>query len=284
MGQEHKDLKNKKYLGVLILPNTADLTNIAHHVSGITGLDAKNIKNRLLGGAPAILGSVTSSAATHAVKWMHAHGIESGTTSDQEIKDQGTPLVVRDIEVKEGELGIKPLRGEKFSIRFNSVRTIVYGNLGLPKPQSKSDRTSHIENKAWELPLATPITGHVISRQNINSAKAKSNASKSLRQIIDLHCYQDGEWKLLRIDGNKQGWRHLGNARGYSDLINAKKTLELFSIILSSATCDECFREFVPPKESRMQIHKETPREIRAFDFYSRWIARMHVWLRGDLI
>ena len=284
MTHEHKDLKKTEYLGVLILPSKADLKSIARHLSGITELDAKNIENRLLGGVPAILGSMSPPEAKKAVEWMNAQGIESGITNDREIKEQGRPIVVKDIEVKEGQLRVRPMRDQEFSIAFSNVRTIVHGNLGLPKPHSKSDRASHIENKAWELPLATPITGHVISRQNLTSARAKSNASKSLRQIIDLHCHQDGHWTLLRIDGDKQGWRHLGKARGYSDLNNAKKTLELFEVILSDATCDESFREFVPPKESRFQIHKETPREIRQFDFYSRWISRMHVNLRGDSI
>lgn len=58
MTDEHKDLKKTEYLGVLILPPKADLKSIARHISSITHLDANNIENRLLGGVPAILGSL----------------------------------------------------------------------------------------------------------------------------------------------------------------------------------------------------------------------------------
>ena len=281
MTYESKHSKNSEYLGILILPPKANIKSVSTHLASLTRLDAKNIEYRLRGGAPAIIGSVTPKEACEAIQWMTNHTIESASTNDQELLSRGKPTVVKDIEINEGQLSIESKKNQQFLVPFSSVRSIVYGNIGLPKPHTKLDRTSHIENRAFELPLATPITGHVISRQNLTSSKAKSNASKSLRQIIDLHCYQDKEWTLFRIDGDKQGWRHLGKARGYSDLHNAQQTLELFRLILSSATCDECFREFALPKSARKQIHKETPREIRLFDFYSRWIAQMHQNIQG---
>ncbi len=281
MAHESPDLKNTEYLGVLILPKKADLQSISRQIASLTELDAKNIQNRLLGGVPAIIGSVKPSQAKAAIQWMVSQGIEAAVTHDGNLKKRGKPSIIKNLQVMEGRLEIECLRDPAFSVPFSSVRSIVHGNLGLRKPQTKSDRSSHIENQAWEFPLATPIIGQVISRQNIHSARAKSNASKSLRQIIDLHCLENGKWKLLRIDGDKQGWRHLGDAKGYSDLANSKKTLELFSVILSTATCDECYREFVVPKEARHQIYKDIPRDLRFFDFYSRWISCMHTTLRG---
>jgi len=113
--------------------------------------------------------------------------------------------------------------------------------------------------------------------EETNEAESETN----LIEFLDIHVAGGGGPMLFRLDGRRFGYAALGSMRQYTDRINMDLMMELLSHLSPDEIVDTYFDLWKPPVDSERFRYREMPssRSIRAFDFYSRWMACMYRYL-----
>lgn len=203
-----------------------------------------------------------------------------------DLQVHGEVVLTKHLTPGSDYFGIEPWRGEAFVLKPSELRSIVFGVI-MEGSQVRQQMTGGDVSTLGNIGIQAAIGGPVPTvtnddlGQNITAGNKNARA-KTSRVVIDLHFTGTSPRKIVRIDGNKQGWQFLGEARGYSDITNAGKAMVMFQSLAPDATTDECFNQFNCPASSRRMKISGVPEEIRQFDFYSRWIGHIHRVLRGE--
>jgi hypothetical protein len=274
------------YLSMILKDPKRDDAELAEVLAEATGKSTIDLLRNLRRVLPAILGELSLPATPGALAAVKSMGGEACAPSLVDLQVHGEAILTKHLTPGSDYFGVEPWRGEAFVVKPSDLRSIVFGVImegNQVRQQMTGGEVSTLGNLGLQATIGGPVP--VVPSGNLGqsiSAGNKNAKAKSSRVVIDLHFTGSSPRRIVRIDGNKQGWSFLGESREHTDIANATKAMVMFRSLAPHATPDECFTQFNCPVSSRRLKVPGVPPEIRGFDFYSRWIGHIHRVLRGE--
>ena len=272
------------YLSMILKDPKRDDAELAEVLAEATGKPTIDLLRNLRRVLPAILAEIPVAATPGALAAAERLGGEACAPSLVDLQVHGEVILTKHLTPGSDYFGVEPWRGEAFVVKPSDLRSIVFGVI-MEGSQARQQTTGGEVSTMGNLGLQATVGGPVVESRDLGrsiSAGNKNAKAKGSRVVIDLHFTGSSPRRIVRIDGNKQGWRFLGEARAHTDIANGAKAMVMFQSLAPHATPDECFSQFNCPVSSRRLKVPGIPPEIREFDFYSRWIGHIHRVLRGE--
>lgn len=288
---DHHHADQRPFLTVVKWPDGWSREDVAHLIAESSGLDEPTLRLRLGKAPPTIVAQGEPAAVSNAVLALIGAGGDAFAATLDDLAALGPTLKIKDLRLENGLFTAQLWRGPSAVIRPADIQVVVRVRLS-EKIITREGLT------ATDLLLASttnPRTAGVVFGWGLGGAYGMSLGVYSAWQAgafaperdlqlshkLDLHTV-DG--RVFQIDGDKFGYRILGELRGDSDNVNIDRMCELMSHLAPDAVIDPYFSLWsAPPGYQRlrlknMRINNDDP----AFAFYSRWAALLYRHVLGQ--
>lgn len=274
---------SKSYLTLVTWPEGLTRRECAALLQRDAGLDEQTLYLQLGKQPPAILGLYDSAQCRTAIESVVKHGGDAFACTLFEIEALGANHKIRDLRLDSGILRIDLWRGSDVSIEPKDIQILIRAKLSQtqtkPPPVARSNhlRSAHM---GFALGGAYGMTHALYAFRDVSTLSWDKTFTSSDK--LDIHLI-DGT--IYQIDGDKFGFRILGDQRGYSDNENIDKMCEFMAQLAPDEIVDPYFSLWSPPpghgrlRIPLMKINNDDP----AFAFYSRWAALMYRHVMGEL-
>lgn len=234
-------------------------------------LTVETLRLRVVIQPPLVLGLVDVPTARRVSETVRRAGGDAFAPTVQDLLDLGPTLKIRDLQLADGNFQASLWRGPDVTITPPSIQCLIRAHLSETATIRTPERARIAQlHFVAHMPPST-------RRDFIQDA-----ATRQLRTSdkLDLHT-SDG--RVFQIDGDKFGYRVLGDMKGYSDKDNMDRMFELFQYLATDAIPDMYYPLFKPPPGiERLRIPGAIlNRDDPAFAFYSRWAALMYRHIIG---
>jgi hypothetical protein len=281
-----------RFLSLLSLPDAVDAQMLADPIAQNAGLDVHTLRLKLRRVPPCILMLCPQDAALAAVDTILNAGGDAFAPAITDMEALGPTIKIKDLALTVEGLEITPWRGMPCTIAPDELQIVIRAKL------SEDTKLNSIVSNRFDSPLAPPMVGAIgygvggfgygggygyAIRQHAEAMR--EHFSTMDRRIVTSHKLDvhltDG--RVFQVDGDKFGFRILGDQRGQSDHVNIDRMCEFFVHLNKDVVVDPYFSYFKPPDGyKRMKIpmaivNKDDP----AFAFYSRWAALMYRHVMG---
>lgn len=267
------------FLSVIAWPDDLSLRDAGTLVldaldhAGLTGaLTPETLRLRLAIEPPMVLGFVQPDAGEVVAHAIRSVGGDAFAPSPDDLLSLGPTLKIRDLEVSHGGLDVVLWRGGEIRIECAQVTALVRAHLSdtvvVRTPASARMHPLYVPGPRYSRRVRADFVQNASERRSTTSDK------------LDIHT-SDG--RVFQLDGDKFGYRALGEMRGHSDKQNMDRMLELLQHLASDAVADMYFGLWKPPphhdrlKIPGARLNNDDP----AFAFYSRWTALMYRHILG---
>jgi hypothetical protein len=286
----HPQIAGKRFLSVVTPPEGLARPALAQLIADNTGMDERTARLRLGLVPPLIIGLVDDAAALRAVAAIKSYGGDATAPKMSDIEALGPTLKIRDMEIRGGRVHMELWRGPQLHVAPQEIEIVVRartpGTAVEPLRYEMATR-SFMAGGGGSAFVALGLGGayglaSVLHQfdDDLDSAAMVGLPVMSKPQImpshkLDLHA-TDG--RVLQVDGDKFGFRVLGDLRGLSDNTNIDRMSELFVHLNPDIVVDTYFGAFLPPAgHQRMRLPlMALNNEHIAFAFYSRWSALVY--------
>ena len=267
------------YFTLILKPQQLDDDGLVELLATETTRSKIDLARAIRRTPPFIVAELPPHESAACVRRITEAGGEACAPSLVDLQVHGEATLAREITADSHHFGIESWRNKTFLLNPRDLRSIV---LCLPQQverQVRDPRGPGRSNLARASFAAEGTMDQMLTPDNLHTIHRKP---ESTPVVIDLHFTGSSPRRIVRIDGRKQGWRFLGEARAHSDRVNAAKAANMFRSLAPDATYDDCFGTFNCPASVRMLRISGLPDDVRSFDFYSRWIGHLHRVLRGE--
>lgn len=285
----------RPFLTVVAWPEGLDRNQFAEMLCLSAGLDEPTARMRLGREPPMIVGQVDPAVAGAAVRSIIEFGGDAFAPTLDDMARLGGTLKIKDLRLAAGHLEIDLWRGLSTTIRRDQVQILVRAHLTATETErfaATPPSPAPMGTLGHGL-VRTHLRGDISSVAGIAAGGARAfqaaylaNASSftdrrtTTSDKLDIHT-TDGS--VYQIDGDKFGYRILGDLRGHGDKANMDSMCELLSHLAPDEVVDPYFSLWSPPpgyerlRLPEMKINKDDP----AFAFYSRWAALLYRHVMG---
>ncbi len=261
--------------------------DVAGLIADAARLDRHTVQLRLGKAPPTILGLFPRTVADLAIVAMQRRGGDGFAVAMSDLESLGPTLKIRDLRLADGVILAELWRGPAVKIKPQEIQVLVRARMSERQPAAipTSLEASHLMR--WSppgrlAPLAWSNVGAFGLAAGLGYAYEFGDAAERVGQSetrlshkLDLHT---NNGKVYQIDGDKFGFKVLGELRGHSDNQNIDAMCELFVTLNREAIVDPYFSLWSPPvgyerlRLPMMKVNNEDP----AFAFYSRWTTLMY--------
>lgn len=241
-----------------------------------TGFDdaitPETLRLRLAIEPPMVLGLVPREAGIAVSNAIASAGGDAFAPSPDDLLALGPTLKIRDLDVSHGGVDVVLWRGGEARIEFSRIASLVRAHLSdtvvVRTPASARMHPLYIPGPRFSIRVRADFVQDAAQRRSTTSDK------------LDIHT-TDG--RVFQLDGDKFGYRALGDMRGHSDKQNMDRMFELLQHLASDAVADMYFSLWKPPPHhDRLRIPgARLNNDDPAFAFYSRWAALMYRHILG---
>jgi len=297
----HPQVAGKAFLSVVTTPQGMSRPAMAKLIAANTGLDEATLRLRLGLVPPLIVGSLDEHAAMQGVRAINTEGGDAFAPTMMDIQSLGPTLKIKDMELRGGRFHIELWRGPAIHLDPREIEIIVRARTpGAAVEQLRYEVTApslgivghSFMGGAGNLYFALGLGGayglamtlrhfdNDLESGAIDGLPAVRTPTIMPSHKLDLHIL-DG--RVLQVDGDKFGYRILGELRGHSDNTNIDRMSELFVHLNPDIVVDTYFGAFLPPpshQRLRLPLMKINNDHV-AFAFYSRWCALMYRYVMG---
>jgi hypothetical protein len=252
-------------------------------MASAAGLDQLSLRMKARQHAPAILAMISHESAQRAVNALIERGGDGFAPTLDDLHALGATLKIKDLRLEAGGFVAELWRGSTQRIEPREILALVRRQLSQVKRDPMPRISSrYIGQGLHSNAYAGYAFGGAYGMAAIYAAEyAMDQMTASVPQQIttsnklDIHTF-DG--RVFQIDGDKFGYRILGEQRGHSDLVNVDRMCELFTHLSPDAVVDPYFALWKPPPgHDRLRIpQRNVNNDDPAFAFYSRWAALMY--------
>lgn len=264
-----------RYLTIIAWPEGWDRERVADHLAPAVGTDARTILSRLRPppGILALLGDDQSVAGAMAMQEVGGDGF---TCSLDDLAALGPTLKIKDLDVIDGTLEVQLWRGAPTRLDPSEIDVLVRVHLSSTQGRSSTPPPEFdgLASMQWGAGGSRGWAGRLHARRRYADF-ATSDRRVRISHKLDVHT-RDG--RVFQIDGDKFGFRVLGELRGGSDNVNIDRMCDLLVHLSPDIVVDPYFELWRPPPGYEalqlplMQVNGDDP----AFAFYSRWAAMMY--------
>jgi hypothetical protein len=284
---------SRPFLTIIAWPEGHDREATAQLLASEAGMDLHTLRLRLGQAPPMILGQTDPDTAARALHAMRRRGGDAFAATFADLARLGGTLKIKDLRIEHGALAIDLWRGPSTTIQRDQIQILVRAHLSQSstKPAAGSVGSSLLSASTARGGAAsrTALTfglggaaGLAIGFASGYIADAADPVERTIRTSdkLDIHT-ADGA--IYQIDGDKFGYRVLGELRGHSDNANMNAMCELLAHLAPDPIVDPYFSLWRPPpghdrlRLPDMKINRDDP----AFAFYSRWAALMYRHVMG---
>lgn len=272
--------RDEPYVTVLEWPSGHRLDDVLAVLAPLAGSDVRTLELRAKGELPLILGRFDARGAERLLARLFELGGDGFAVTMDQLVAVGPSEKIRDMRVDHGALAIDFWRGPSETVPLERIEILVRAHLnqGLAKALTKRGADT-MPPTAMGLGIAFTSVGLATRFDAAYRGAAFSELDlKHQTRTSDKLDVHTTDGRVLQIDGDKFGFRVLGDLRGHGDKANMDRTLDLLSHLAPNAVVDPFFPLWRPPPGAdrfrlpRMHINNEDPR----FAFYSRWAATLY--------
>jgi hypothetical protein len=275
----------RPFLSLIAWPEGHDRSEVVTLLAETTGLDARTLHVQVGHAPPRIVGQFDPDVAGRAIEAIREAGGDAFAPTLGDLAAFGETLKIRDLRLEDGVLVVDLWRGPTATIRREQVEILIRAHL----TQTDTPEAGHLAASARRARLgsaglglglglglhgatgiAIPLGGGYLANVGAGREPRLTTSDK-----LDVHT-RDG--RVYQIDGDKFGYRVLGELRGHSDRENMDRMTELLAHVAPDEIVDPYFSLWSPPiGYKRLQIPRQhINRDDPAFAFYSRWSALMY--------
>jgi hypothetical protein len=277
------------FLSVIAWPKEFSVEGTAARMAEASGLDEPTLQLQARKTAPAILARVPVAIAQRALAALVECGGEGFCPTMRQVEALGASIKIKDLALENGYFQVQPWRGRPLKLNPTDIVILVRARLSesqlQPTPAPGTFMTDFLGMSARTLPMgyggayglaATFALAEGAAIQSVIESQSMITTSDKL----DFHT-RDG--RVFQIDGDKFGFRILGEQRGPSDNVNIDRMCELVAHLSPDAIVDPYFSLWKAPSGAKqiripgMLVNNDDP----AFAFYSRWVALMYRHMLG---
>ena len=288
---DHHHADQRPFLTVVKWPERWSRDEVARLLFESSGLDELTLRLRLGIAPPTIVGILESVNAHNAVKAIVKSGGDAFMATLDDLAALGPTRKIKDLRLENGLLAVELWRGPSEVIRPTDVEVVVRVRLseevvtreGLSAvnvllASTTNPRTAGLVY-GWGLGGAYGMTLGVYGAWQAGSFAPQRDLQLSHR--LDLHTV---DRRVFQIDGDKFGYRILGELRGNSDNVNIDRMCELMTHLAPDAVIDPYFSLWSPPPGyERLRLpYMRINNDDAAFAFYSRWAALLYRHVLGQ--
>jgi len=273
-----------QYLTLITAPPDHSRRRLAEALQSEAELDARTLEMILGRTPPCILGRFPAARCAAAILAITSRRGDAFACTLADIEALGPTHKIRDLQHRHGALIATLWRGGALPIEPKSIQVLVRAQLAtsevkpppVQSPLASAPRSTYGHNAALAgyavggaYGLAVGMYGE-FSAAALNWEKTITTSDK-----LDIHL---GDGRVFQVDGDKFGYRILGDSRGLSDNVNISRMCELMTHFAPDAIVDPYFSLWKsPPGAGRlrlpmMKVNNDDPE----FAFYSRWAALMY--------
>ena len=285
----------RPFLTIIAWPEGHDRMATAQLLASEAGMDLHTLRLRLGQAPPMIIGQTDPDAARRAVAAIARRGGDAFAPTFADLARLGGTLKIKDLRLEHGALAIDLWRGLSTTIRPQQIQILVRAHLSSTKITRTSSSMHapgampsvgqiHLTGGALGLGLGLGAMGLAAAygaAYTDTSGLGETQRSVETSDKLDIHT-TDGA--IYQIDGDKFGYRVLGELRGHSDNANMNAMCELLTHLAPDPIVDPYFSLWKPPPGCErlrlpdMKINQDDP----AFAFYSRWAALLYRHVMGE--
>ena len=274
-------MRAEPYVTVVAWPSGRAVHEVLAALLPLTGSDMRTLELRAKGEPPLILGRFPPAVAARVLAGLIELGGDGFTVSMEQLAALGPSRKIRDMRVTDGGLALELWRGPPETLALDRIEILVRAHLSdklqrsLGEPPGGAIRLPPSE---LGLSFASPRLVRVLGGRYYGMATASDPEPPEAVRTSDKLDIHTTDGRVLQIDGDKFGFRVLGDLRGHGDKANMDRTLELLGHIAPKAIVDPYFPLWRRPPGAdrfrlpRMHVDNEDPR----FAFYSRWTATLY--------
>ncbi|MCH2161405.1 MAG: hypothetical protein MK085_05980 [Phycisphaerales bacterium] len=272
------------YLTLILKPEGLEDEALLKILEDNTTRPKPDLARALCKALPCIIAELTPAEGAACVNAITEAGGEACATSLVDLQVHGELTLARNIIPGSDHFGVESWQNETLLLDPRELTSIV---LAVVRPNERSPRDPRGSGPGALNQASSAIaTGGMVPASRMDSvlsadAIRRTGKADPMPVAIDLHFTGGSPRRLIRLDGRKQGWQFLGEAREHGDRANAIKACSMFQALAPHATTDECYGDFSCPGSARWLRVPGVPPELRNFDFYSRWIGHVHRVLLG---
>ena len=257
------------FLTLVTPPEKLSTDELALRLAALGLSDPPTLRQHLARVPPLILAQCDPLLAERAVLQILELGGDALTISMADIQRLGGTMRIKDITIHEGALELHLWRGPTAKIPTSRIDALVLAHT--------TTETRHAPSQIGRQRAAViAIRPGSALRQIHDEIESQPPETKlTSTNQLDIHT-TDGS--VFQIDGDKFGFKVLGDMRTQGDQHNMRKLFELLQHLAPQAAADTHFGTFKPPSGIKrlrlpnMTINNENP----AFAFYSRWITLVY--------
>jgi hypothetical protein len=279
-------VKNPAFLSLILWPEAFSEDEKASLLAEHVPADSHTARMWVKREPPAILATLAPDVAARVVAAVEGAGGDAFAPTLADIEALGPTLKIRDMRLYEGGIVVDLWRGPTTRIERGDVQVLVRAKLSETTRKAKPPPLSMAHRGSWirSAGIAGTIgwgwggsygmaAGLYLSHVMADSGAAETAIRTSAK--LDLHV-ADGS--VYQVDGDKFGFRILGDRRAMSDNVNIDRMCELMAHLCPDEIVDPYFSLWHPPaaherlRLPQMKVNRDDP----AFAFYSRWAALMY--------
>jgi hypothetical protein len=280
----HNGAADLAFVSVIAWPNEFSVEGTVARMAAASGLDEPTMQFQARKTAPAILARVPLVTAQRALAALIECGGECFCPTIKQIEALGPTIKIKDVALQNGSFIIELWRGKPLTIKPEQFAVLVRARLSetrlQPTPIPGTLMTDFLGVTTTSLPMGYGgayglAATFALAEDTAIQSYIESQKIITISNKLDLHTTNG---RVFQIDGDKFGFRILGEQRGSSDNVNIDRMCELVAHLSPDAIVDPYYSLWKPPTGAKqirlpgMLVNNDDP----AFAFYSRWVALMY--------
>jgi hypothetical protein len=274
--------QRRSYLSVIDWPPDSNRGQVSRLLAAATGLDAATLALWLGQPPPMAMPPMPTAAALSGAQALISAGGDGFVCSLADLEALGPTLKIRDLRLEHGALAVDLWRGPSTCIERAAIQFLVRAHLH-DDSRGKRARAAARDAKLRALTSSVGTRLGWAARQQFNARMDDWAASEQVLRTSDKLDIHTTDGRVFQVDGDKFGYRILGDLRGHSDKVNMDRLCELLAHLAPNDVVDDFFSLWRPPRGfdrlrlPDMKINNDDP----AFAFYSRWTALTYRYVLG---
>jgi len=262
------------YLSIIQWASGADEHGCVEALVASSGMDPTLAGLAVRRGVPAIVQRIDATVRDLVLEELRHRGVMAIAPSRSEVRGAPAPDRVKRMERMSGGAwyACEMWRGGPRTFRSEDLFLIVTAAASTTRRERRDPRG-----------VGTDVAG---SPYAISSAlEPEESSSVTVAHLTDLY-FSDGS--RLRLDGDKLNFDVLADERGYSDLENMRRLVEMLRADAPRSILDSGFGGFGAPPDLTTEVVSIVPGGLRhsrteapLFDFYSPWSWLFYRHLTG---